>query len=72
MESLWGKKVKGLDLYRVSLCSQSWFFKTRGIFLKVGTHTWSLAIGVLEGMGTGHPFQIFTNLIFVKSKYSMM
>lgn len=62
-----GKKVKGVDLYGVSLCSQSWFFKNRGTFLKVGTHTWSLAVGLLEGMGRGHPFQIFTNLTSVKS-----
>lgn len=66
MEFLWGKKVKGVDLYRVSLCSESWFFKNREVFLKLGTHIGSLATGVLEMMGRGYPFQIFTNLLLLK------
>lgn len=58
--------VKCVDLCSVNLCSQSWFFMNREIFPKVRTHTWSLAIGVLEGMGRGYPFQIFTDVLLLK------
>lgn len=66
LEFLWGKKVKDVDLYHMSLCSESWFFKNREVFLKLGTHIGSLATGVLEMMGRGYPFQIFTNLLLLK------